>query len=72
MANSIAQLTALPVTGLQDFLRTLVLDGREADIARDARGAWDYAVDTLGARPDRIVIWGESLGGGVATGLAQT
>jgi uncharacterized protein len=43
----------------------------EADISRDARGAWDYAVETLGARPDRIVIWGESLGGGVATGLAH-
>jgi len=43
----------------------------EADIARDAGGAWDYAVSTLGARPDRIIIWGESLGGGVATGLAH-
>jgi excinuclease ABC subunit A len=33
--RSIAQLTALPVTGLQDFLETLALDGREAEIARD-------------------------------------
>ncbi len=43
----------------------------EADISDDARGAWDYAVETLGARPEQIVIWGESLGGGVATGLAH-
>jgi fermentation-respiration switch protein FrsA (DUF1100 family) len=43
----------------------------EADLARDARGAWDYAVDTLGARPEQIIIWGESLGGGVATRLAH-
>lgn len=42
----------------------------EADLARDARSAWDYAIETLGARPEQIMIWGESLGGGVATGLA--
>ena len=42
----------------------------EADLARDARGVWSYAVNTLGARPEQIVVWGESLGGGVATGLA--
>jgi len=42
----------------------------EADFARDARGVWDYAVDQLGTRPERTVLWGESLGGGVATGLA--
>jgi excinuclease ABC subunit A len=36
--RSIAQLTALPVTGLQGFLRKLVLNGREAEIARDVLG----------------------------------
>jgi excinuclease ABC subunit A len=33
--RSIAQLTGLAVTGLQGFLRTLVLDARETEIARD-------------------------------------
>jgi excinuclease ABC subunit A len=33
--RSIAQLTALAVEGLQGFLRTLTLAGREAEIARD-------------------------------------
>lgn len=42
----------------------------EADLARDARGVWDFAVEQLGATPERTIIWGESLGGGVATGLA--
>ena len=42
----------------------------EANLARDARGAWDYAIEELGARPEQIVVWGESLGGGVATRLA--
>lgn len=42
----------------------------EEDIARDARGTWDFATRQLGAAPDRIVLWGESLGGGVATRLA--
>lgn len=42
----------------------------EADIALDAHATWDYAVHQLGAQEKRIVIWGESLGGGVATRLA--
>jgi fermentation-respiration switch protein FrsA (DUF1100 family) len=42
----------------------------EADLADDAHATWDYAIDTLGARPEQIVLWGESLGGGVATRLA--
>lgn len=36
----------------------------------DARTVWDYAVQELGVPPERIVISGESLGGGVATALA--
>lgn len=42
----------------------------EEDLARDARGAWRFATDDLGVDNERVVIWGESLGGGVATRLA--
>ncbi len=42
----------------------------EAAFLKDARTVWDYAVQELGVPPERIVISGESLGGGVATGLA--
>lgn len=42
----------------------------EAAFLKDARTVWDYAVRELGVPPERIVISGESLGGGVATGLA--
>ena len=41
----------------------------EADIIADARAVWRYAVETRGVDPSRIVIFGESLGGGVATRL---
>ncbi len=43
----------------------------EAALLRDARSVWDYAVTDLGVPPERIVISGESLGGGVATALAS-
>jgi uncharacterized protein len=42
----------------------------EAAFLKDARTVWDYVVQDLGVPPERIVISGESLGGGVATGLA--
>lgn len=42
----------------------------ESALLGDARTVWDYAVRELGVPPKRIVISGESLGGGVATGLA--
>jgi fermentation-respiration switch protein FrsA (DUF1100 family) len=42
----------------------------EDDLARDAQGVWEFAVGDLGVPPHRIVIWGESLGGGVATRLS--
>lgn len=42
----------------------------ESDFARDARSVWNYATQTLSVPASRIVLWGESLGGGVATGLA--
>lgn len=43
----------------------------EVNLLRDARSVWDYAVSTLRVPPERIVISGESLGGGVATALAS-
>ena len=42
----------------------------EVEFLKDARSVWDYAVNQLGVPPERIVISGESLGGGVATALA--
>jgi fermentation-respiration switch protein FrsA (DUF1100 family) len=42
----------------------------EADFARDARTVWQYATGELAVPPARIVLWGESLGGAVATRLA--
>jgi pimeloyl-ACP methyl ester carboxylesterase len=42
----------------------------EGDFHRDAIGLWEYAIDTLGYRPDQIVLFGESLGGAVAVQLA--
>ncbi|QDU40778.1 Alpha/beta hydrolase family protein [Maioricimonas rarisocia] len=39
-------------------------------MARDARRIWKYATDHLAVPAHRIVIYGESLGGGVATSLA--
>jgi uncharacterized protein len=42
----------------------------EEGLASDARAAWKYACETLKVPAKRIVICGESLGGGVATRLA--
>jgi len=42
----------------------------EEHFAADARQVWTLATDTLGFAPDRIVLFGESLGGAVATRLA--
>jgi fermentation-respiration switch protein FrsA (DUF1100 family) len=39
-------------------------------LTRDARAIWNYAVDDLKVPANRIVLYGESLGGGVATRLA--
>jgi hypothetical protein len=38
---------------------------------RDAAGAWDYLVQKREVRPERIVIFGRSLGGAVAAWLGQ-
>lgn len=42
----------------------------EAQVYEDAVAAWDYLVRTQGVDPGRIVIYGHSLGGAVATELA--
>lgn len=42
----------------------------EEGLARDARAIWDYACGDLKYSADRIVLCGQSLGGGVATRLA--
>ena len=44
----------------------------EKALTEDASAAWKYATQTLGYRPDQIVIAGESLGGGVSVKLAST
>jgi uncharacterized protein len=43
----------------------------ETGLAADARALWKYATETRGVDPDRIILFGESLGGGVAVRLAQ-
>lgn len=42
----------------------------EAGLARDARAAWSFATDELNIPAERVVLFGESLGGGVAVPLA--
>ena len=43
----------------------------EEGLARDARAAWRFATETQQIEPRRIVLYGESLGGGVAVRLAS-
>ena len=42
----------------------------EAGLYRDAQTAWDYLVRQRGISPERIILFGESLGGAVAAWLA--
>ncbi len=42
----------------------------EAALAADARAIWRHVADNLRIDPRRVIIFGESLGGGVATRLA--
>ena len=42
----------------------------EAGLVADARAMWNFATQQRGVRPDRIVLYGASLGGGVAVALA--
>ncbi len=61
-------------------LNVLILDYRgygrsegkpsETGTYEDATAAWTYLTDTLGESPDRIVLFGRSLGGAVAVELA--
>ncbi len=44
----------------------------ERALTEDAAATWKYATQTLGYRPDQIVIAGESLGGGVGVKLASS
>lgn len=43
----------------------------EKGLMKDARALWSYATETCHVDPSRILLFGESLGGGVAVGLAQ-
>lgn len=43
----------------------------ESDIARDSRSTWKSMTDHYGIAPERIVIYGRSLGGAVAVRLAS-
>ncbi len=43
----------------------------EEGLARDARAVWRFATETKKIDPKRIVLFGESLGGGVAVRLAS-
>ncbi|TVS12287.1 MAG: alpha/beta hydrolase [Planctomycetaceae bacterium] len=42
----------------------------EANLTRDAMSVWRYLVETRGIDPSQIILFGESLGGGVAVRLA--
>ena len=42
----------------------------EAGLHADARAIWKFATDQYGIAPDRLVLFGSSLGGGVAVRLA--
>lgn len=43
----------------------------EEGLYMDARAAWDYLTTTRRARADRIIVYGESLGGAIAVDLAS-
>lgn len=43
----------------------------EADLLADGRTVWDFATGELGIPAKRLYLFGESLGGGIATGVAQ-
>lgn len=42
----------------------------EEDLAQDAQSIWRYATTDVGVRCERVILYGESLGGAVATRLA--
>jgi len=44
---------------------------KENDLYEDAKSSYDYLINHLGIPENKIIIWGWSLGGGVAVDLAQ-
>ncbi len=42
----------------------------EQGLYRDSRAAWSWLVEKRGCKPKEVVVWGRSLGGAVAAGLA--
>jgi len=44
----------------------------ESDLVQDGRAVWNYAREVLQVPSDRIILFGESLGGGVATAVARS
>jgi fermentation-respiration switch protein FrsA (DUF1100 family) len=44
---------------------------KEQDIYTDGETAWHYITREIGVLPETIIIWGRSLGGGVATEIAR-
>lgn len=44
----------------------------EEGLAEDARSIWKYAAETRGVPAPRIILFGESMGGGVAVRLAES
>lgn len=44
---------------------------KETDIYTDGMTAWNYLIQEKGVAPETIIIWGRSLGGGVATEIAR-
>jgi len=45
---------------------------KEKDIYTDGRTAWNYLIHEKGVSPEAVIIWGRSLGGGVATEVARS
>ena len=43
---------------------------KEQDIYTDGQTAWNHLTQKIGVSPETIIIWGRSLGGGVATEIA--
>lgn len=53
------------------FGRSAEVRPDEAGLARDADGAWTYLTRDRGIAPERLVVYGQSLGAAVAAGLAS-
>ncbi|MCH9003231.1 MAG: alpha/beta hydrolase [Planctomycetes bacterium] len=58
------------IVGYRGYGRSTGTPGEDGLYA-DAEAAWRYLTETRGERPDRIVLFGRSLGGAVAIELAR-